>query len=188
MLSSSKDISHVSLFIAISAAMGFLFAYIPNIELITCSVFLSGILMGKLRGIIVGASAYFLFSSLNPNGSGLAFPPLLITQVFIYSLIGLCGGIISLLINLSELKPVNFIILGFSGLILTLLYQITTAAVYYYIAGFTEEQFTTVIVTGILFSAVHIVSNTIIFSTVLPLLLKKTVKLGYFINKSFKNT
>jgi len=180
----SKDIAVISLFIAISAALGFMFIGIPNFELITCSVFLSGFMLGKMKGTIVGAVSFFLYSGLNPYGSGLAFPPLLITQVTIYAIIGLSGGIISKFINPKEMTFLKYAVLAACGLISTVVYQIATSVTYYLVAGFTNEQLIGVVISGIAFTIVHIISNTIIFSTILPRLAARLLSLNIFIQST----
>ena len=43
-------------------------------------------------GALVGSTAIFIYSGMNPMGSGLSFPPLFIMQIFAMALIGSLGG------------------------------------------------------------------------------------------------
>ena len=42
----------ISMFSALAIVLGYMLAYIPNIELFTLSIFLSGFILGKREGII----------------------------------------------------------------------------------------------------------------------------------------
>ena len=60
-----------SIFTALAIGLGFSLLMVPNVELITVIVFLSGLTLGVRWGILVGGTAEFIFSVLNPFGSGL---------------------------------------------------------------------------------------------------------------------
>jgi len=70
-----------AIFCALAVGMGFSLMLIPNVELITVIVFISGLYLGIGWGTIVGGTAIFIYSGLNPMGSGLAFPPLFVMQI-----------------------------------------------------------------------------------------------------------
>ena len=59
-----------SIFTALAIGLGFSLLMIPNIELITVIVFLSGLTLGIGWGILVGGTAELIFSVLNPFASG----------------------------------------------------------------------------------------------------------------------
>jgi hypothetical protein len=65
-----------SVFAAVSVGLGFSLLMIPNVEFISIVVFISGVTLGIGWGIVVGGTAEFIFSTLNPFGSGLLFPTL----------------------------------------------------------------------------------------------------------------
>ena len=57
-----------ALFIALSVALGFLLAGIPNLELMTLTVFMAGSFCGARLGGAIGALSILIFSLLNPLG------------------------------------------------------------------------------------------------------------------------
>ena len=149
-----------------SAAVGFVLIAVPNIEMITAAVFLSGMLLGRLRGMIVGITAEFIFAGLNPMG--MSFPPLMAAQVASMALTGFAGGIISPLVRAA--RPVTkALILGAAGFILTLNYDIWTTLSFPLSAGFDRVQTLTTLKLGIPFAILHLAGNIIIFALALPL-------------------
>ncbi|MBC8277328.1 MAG: ECF transporter S component [FCB group bacterium] len=149
---------------AVSAAVGFAFIAVPNFEMITAAIFLSGMLLGPARGIIVGVVAEFMFSVLNPMG--MAFPPLLIAQLFGMAVSGFTGGLIVQLAKNS--KPVvKGVIWGAAGFMITLNFDFWTTMSFPLSAGFNWEQTITTLKMGIPFAIPHLTGNTLIFAVVI---------------------
>ncbi len=147
-----------------SAALGFAFIAVPNIELITTAIFLSGMLLGPARGIIVGVVAELIFAGLNPMG--MSFPPLMAAQVAGMALSGFAGGIIAP--ALTSFRPgARSIALGVVGFLLTLNYDIWTTLSFPLSAGFNAEQTLTTLKLGIPFAIPHLAGNTLIFALAL---------------------
>lgn len=71
----------IALFAALAAALGFLFAPIPNVELVTFSLFMAGCLLGWRDGSHAALLAVALYYGLNPYGSSLALPLLFAAQL-----------------------------------------------------------------------------------------------------------
>jgi len=86
----ARDVSEIALFVALSVASGIALLAVPNIELITLSVFVSGVFLGPRRGALCGALSMFLFTTFNPYG--LAPFPLAVVQMGALSLAGVAGG------------------------------------------------------------------------------------------------
>ena len=86
-------VSLSAIFVALAVALGFLLISVPNIELLTFTVFAAGSVLGRWRGAVVGALAMALYSGLNPFGSGIALPPLYAAQIGAMALAGLAGGL-----------------------------------------------------------------------------------------------
>ncbi|MBL7190188.1 hypothetical protein ISS30_00690 [bacterium] len=150
---------------AASVGLGFLLVAVPNIELITAAIFLSGLLLGIVRGILVGLIAEFLFTALNPMG--LSFPPLLIAQLFSMAIAGACGGALAGIIE-NSIAAKRIIIFGISGFLITLNYDFWTTMSFPVSAGFGWEQTLTTLKMGIPFAILHLGVNTLIFALVLP--------------------
>jgi len=157
-----------ALFVALSVVLGYLFAAVPNVELMTLSVFLGGIFLGVRLGIVIGMLSILIFSLFNPYGPPL--PPLALAQVFGYGLIGLAGGVLGGRLSCGRKEAV--IVSAAAGLILTLMYDfLTTCASAVIVLGL--EGFISGVqgffAAGLLFVILHTVSNTVIFAvTVVP--------------------
>lgn len=81
----------VSTFTALGIVLGYLLAYIPNVELFTLTIFLSGFILGKRDGMIVGFLSSLIFCFFNPIGASPL--PLLAFQLTHYTLTGLIGAL-----------------------------------------------------------------------------------------------
>ena len=89
----TRQLIQTALFTALCVSLGYLLAGVPNLEILSASVFTSGVLLGARRGSIVGGMAELLYAGLNPYG--LAPFPLLSAQVVGVALIGASGGFVA---------------------------------------------------------------------------------------------
>ena len=156
-------IARAGIFTALSVALGYMLVFIPNIELISASIFASGWLFGPSVGITVGALSFAIFSLFNPLGASL--PPLMIAQVLGGMLLGLAGGLFKPILSGIPIIA-RGIVLGIGGGLLTMLYDVITN-IGGFIAFTTEKTFIAYLAAGIVFSFLHIFSNTLIFSLLL---------------------
>lgn len=163
---SSSKIAKMGIFVALAIALNLALLGVPNVELILFVVFSSGCLLGVTEGGVVGSLAMFIYSVFNPYG--MSPPPILVAQVISTGLIGISGGIVARLGWLSQAKIVNFLMIGVVGLILTFVYDLLTNLAVAYMAG----QLLPVLIAGVFLSLVHIISNTIIFTVLSPVIYK----------------
>ena len=166
---STKDITTVGICIALAVAAGFALLHVPNLELITTISFVSGLLLGSGRGTIVGAFSMFLFSFFNPLG--IPFPPVLIAQVVFMGVAGFVGGMWRGWLRRYAFRPIYIGGLAGTGLILTLLYDVGTNVGFALSAGL-MSQLVKIIAGGIVFSTIHLVTNTALFATLVPTMVK----------------
>ncbi|NIR48068.1 ECF transporter S component [candidate division KSB1 bacterium] len=164
------EISAVGIFSALAFAGGYLFIAVPNVEIFTAIVFLSGILLGSRKGMLVGLIAQTLYSILNPYG--VAPLPLLVAQVTHRILVGYVGGRFQTMLNPESTAWVSTAYLGFTGLVLTLLFDFMTDASSFFISGFSLEQMKVTFTLGLGWYVVHAIGNTLIFAIVLPVIIK----------------
>lgn len=165
----TRHIAFSGIFIALILGVGYALAFVPNVELVTTMIFLAGVLMGLKRGLLVGILGEFLFSALNPIGSGLLFPPMLIAQIAAMTVVCLTGALLrNYILNWKTSLP-NIILIGAIGLLLTLFYDILVSAAYPLSAGFKLRETVATIIAGLAFSVIHLISNTIIFIVLVPL-------------------
>lgn len=164
----TRLIAFSGIFIALLLGVGYALAFVPNVELLTAMVFLSGVLMGFKRGIFIGVVGEFLFSALNPMGSGLLFPPMLAAQLVAMAVVSSIGALMRNFVLTSTHRLLNSIIIGGIGLLLTLFYDILVSAAFPVSAGFSLREIVGTIIAGLAFSIVHLIGNTLVFILLVP--------------------
>jgi hypothetical protein len=170
MLSPPTKIARAGVMVAVSVALGWLTITIPNVELMTAAIFVSGYWCGATWGMLVGLVAEALFSITNPVG--IPLPPLLIAQCLGMAIVGLAGGWMHL--QWRSGKPRYYqLMLGSIGLVITIIYDILTTLSFPLASGFYLSQIWKVLIMGIPFVAIHWMSNLAIFVLIVPLILKR---------------
>lgn len=182
---STEVLSLSAIFIACAVSVGFIFSPVPNLELMTATIFLSGYILGRVCGLFIGFFSALLWSSLNPWGSGLAYPPILFAQSISFAVAGFSGGVIRLFVNPSKLGLKSLVIFGLSGFLLTAFYDTLTNLGSILFSGFEIKMVRNILIAGIPLSFFHISINTLLFFTVLPSLIKTLNKTG-FLEKYFR--
>jgi hypothetical protein len=165
-----RTIILAALFTALSVALGFLLAGIPNVELMTLTVFLAGLFCGARLGSACGAFSMALHSLLNPLGP--APPPLLVAQIAGFSLIGGAGALAKRWI--APLGARGAAASAIAGFLVTLAYDaLTTLATAFVALGPSRiaEGLGGIVLAGALFVAWHVGINTAVFAlAVVPLM------------------
>jgi hypothetical protein len=140
---------------------------IPNVEVMTIIVFVSGYLLGWWLGVMVGAVSMTLFSVF--NASGVAMPPLLATQVVAFAGIGLAGALVGPLMVRSKPRWIAALFGGLVGFALTVMYDLLTniGGFYSFSGGEASPNLVKYVAAGMAFMAVHVVWNTALFLVVL---------------------
>ncbi len=169
----SFRIALVSTFTALAIVLGYLLVYMPNIELFTLTIFLSGFILGKRDGMIVGFLSSLIFCFFNPFGASL---PLLAFQLTHYSLTGLLGALINDFLNKRSFftfdedlyKGPVMVIFGILGAIITISFQVFSSLVYVFTFYDSIEDFLPYFIIGIPFTITHIIGNTLGFIFILP--------------------
>jgi uncharacterized membrane protein len=170
----SFRIAFIATFTALAVVLGFFLAFIPNIELFTLIIFLSGFILGIREGMIIGALSSLIFVFFNPIGA--SPPPLLLYQLFHYTLTGLSGALTSRFLKKRKFYspkkdlyniPIMFL-LGIIGLIITTSYQLLSTLVDVFVYFGSVSEFLPYFLTGIPFTIVHIVGNMLGFTLILP--------------------
>lgn len=155
---SMSGVARVGVFAALAFGINTPFLAIPNIELFSFSLFLSGLYMGKAGGAATALVAGIIFVFFNPNGA----QPILaigVVQLFGFLLFGFFGGLVRPAILKKDNIKLTIAVLLVSGLVLTLWYDFTTNLLFAYIFG----PFWPALIAGLGFSIIHTVSNTIMF-------------------------
>ncbi|MFQ5707574.1 MAG: ECF transporter S component [bacterium] len=177
MHSKIQEIATVGIFSAMAYAGGILFLFVPNVEIVTAIIFLSGFLLGSKNGILVGVIAQTLFSTFNPFG--MSPPPLFVAQILNRALVGYVGGQFAK-VSLAEKKAwLSAFYLGVTGLLLTWLFDIMTDFSSFFQSGFSLQQMKVTFVLGLGWYLVHGVVNTLIFAIVLPFVIEGFKKTNF---------
>ena len=129
------NLVRAAIFCAMAIAMGYSLMMVPNIELITVIIFLSGLTLNLWWGALVGLVAMGIYSGLNPLGSGLSFPPLFFAQIISMSLCGLIGGLLKPIFFTKEFHAYQLFFLAVTGFFVTVIYDIFTLASYPLFSG-----------------------------------------------------
>jgi len=158
-LKSLRSLIMTALFAALAAALGFALVEIPNVELITFTVFIGGVLLGVHSGLLVGLIGEGLFSGLNPLGSGLAIPPLFLAQLIGFGLVGVVGGLIG-----QRLARLPFWLIGLIGALLTLVYELLAALATVLVFGVGEQGFWAYLLVGLPWLVIHLGVNFAVFA------------------------
>lgn len=162
-----KLISRIAIFTALAIAFGYILSPVPNFELITSTIFLSGALLGSSAGMIVGAISFLIFGFANPLGPSPL--PLLLAQVLGGMFTGYMGGIYK------REKWNKVYILVLLGILVTFVYDMFTTSV-----GFlffpTKETFLAYLVFGLPFVLWHIWTQGIIYGLILFPIVKQLRK------------
>jgi hypothetical protein len=159
------------LLVALSVSLGMALSGVPNVELVTLTVFAAGFLLGPGAGACVGAASAALFSAFNPLGT--ALPPLVAAQAVGQLAVGWSGGVFGPLVARVENRFFSRAVAAGVGFVLTVSYDVVTnAGAYVTIAGEKSlEGLVKFTIAGILFVGVHIVWNTLVFgATLVPIL------------------
>jgi uncharacterized membrane protein len=155
---------------ALCIVIGYLFLLIPNVEMITAAVFISGAVVGPRYGALVGVTSELIYSLFNPYGAPAT--PLLIVQIFCFALVGFCGGWAGRRARRRSVSTV--VVFGGLGLALTLIYDLlTTLSFSLFLSGYDLKKTIAFFITGAPFYLIHSVVNLVIFATAVPWILSR---------------
>ena len=176
-------ISLIATFTALAIVLGYTLAYIPNIEVFTLMIFLSGFIMSKKEGAIIGLLSASIFTFFNPLGP--SPPPLFIYQLIHYSTTGLLGGLTKdFLRNKEYFKPTEdlyifriMLLFGFLGAVITFVFDILSTLFGGFTVSITIDYFIASYLLGIVFTTVHLIGNILVFVFLLPGLIQVIMKL-----------
>ena len=179
----SIRIALIGTFTALSVVLGYLLAYLPNIEIFTLMIFLSGFVLNKRYGAMIGLLSSTIFTFFNPLGP--SPPPLFIYQLIHYSLTGMSGGLTKdFMKNREFFKPKEdlyvyqvMVIFGGVGGILTFLFDILSTLFGGFTVSNTIDYFIATYLFGLVFTTVHLIGNILVFIFLLPGLIQLIMKL-----------
>lgn len=158
-------------FIGIASLLRVPMQVLPNVEPLTFFTLLTGWLFGSKKGALVGISSLYISNFLVLGGQG----PWTIYQVIGYGLVGFLGGLLRKKSTILEVLTI--------ALVATIILQLILNLGWSLMIGL---NFFTAMITGLIFTIVHIVSN-LIFATLLPKAKKFVYEKGKFNEKAICN-
>lgn len=132
---------------------------IPNFEVLTLIVFGAGVLLGARDGALVGGLTMLVFSLLNPYGA--VHPLVTAAQVAGMAPAGVAGGWLGRTGIPGARVPVRAVVLGATGGVLTLLFDLLTNLA----TGVLFGQVRVTLLGGVPFALWHIGTNVALFAT-----------------------
>ncbi len=158
-----------SLLVAMMYVIGVALAPIPNVELVTALAFVSGYLLGSRIGALVGAAGMGAHSLFNVLGA--VAPPVWLTQMASYALIGVAGGLLGPWLAAMSGRVRAGTIAAVIGAGLIVIYQIAVNVVAFLV--FTSDVAVWKYVwMGIAFGVVQVAWNAAFFGLAMPPMLR----------------
>jgi len=149
----------IAILAALAIGGNYALSAIPNVELSSVMVFLSGILFGPVIGGLVGFIAMIIYQFWNPWGAFI--PPIGLAVIGCTFFIGIVGGILGKALKRLDYSDSRWFLLpAMFGILLTLFYDLVTTFMYSLTFG---VPFSVAIITGLPFMMVHVGSNAILF-------------------------
>jgi hypothetical protein len=134
---------------------------IPNFEFLTVLLFAAGFVLGPLGGALAGALGEFLYSAINPYGSGLAVPLVLAAQVLGMAIAGAVGGWVGRApLSAVPSKLARTAIVVAAGVAVTLVFDLLTNLASAVLFG----PIVPTLVAAVPFSLVHVGTNALLFA------------------------
>ncbi|MEW5702501.1 MAG: hypothetical protein AB1792_09760 [Candidatus Zixiibacteriota bacterium] len=135
---------------------------VPNVEPLTLAFVLVGYAYGSVWGAMVGTLSMAVYATFNPWGA--AIPPVWGAQIVGMGLAGLVGGLARpLLGRMGTPGRASAVAVGVA---VTLVYDVLTNLAFAFAIG----PFVPVMIAAIPFSALHVLSNALLFGAIFPIL------------------
>jgi len=156
-LKTTHKIALAGLLSSLAVALGFLLMAVPNVELITLVVFVSGSILGVRGGALVGVVTMLIYSVANPMGA--AIPLVTVSQAAGQGVVGALGATAPMLRRVSTRRVARNAVFAAVGVAVTLQYDLLTNLA----LGVSVGSVLPVMAVGLVFSLIHFVSNGMIF-------------------------
>ncbi len=165
-------------FSALALAGAYLLVPVPNVEILTALIFLSGVLFGCRTGMLVGGISAAIFGIFNPYG--MSPLPLLVAQVVSRVVVGYVGGLFREAASSDHRRWWRATYFGLAGLGLTWLYIVLALLSNTLTFGFSLHQLKASFAFGIISYLLLSLSNTLVFAIVVPAAIDGLRRTAYF--------
>jgi hypothetical protein len=154
---------------ALMYAGGQALAGVPNVEVITLLAFISGYLLGRWWGAVVGGAGMAAHSLFNALGT--VAPPVWIAQVVSYAWVGFCGAWLGPRIARISARTAQAMAAAVVAVLLTFIYQLIVNVVSFWSFA-AHVPLWTYVWGGLAFAAIQVVWNAALFFVTLPPMLR----------------
>jgi uncharacterized membrane protein len=159
----SRKIAVICILAAVAVTTNYAMMPLFNVKLMDTIVFIGGLCFGPFAGASIGVLSWTVYGTLNPSGFE---PRIWLATMFSESLYGLVGGLVKKSVRgyhgrAWNPSPMLFVFFGFLGMLLTLVYDVTTNIVFGYVTNL--EILLAVIGGFVPFGIVHMISNWFFF-------------------------
>ncbi|MEA2069853.1 MAG: ECF transporter S component [Asgard group archaeon] len=163
-------ISLIAILSALGPALSISFIWFPYFELLSFTIFISGIILGTKDGLIVGFISSVIYEVLSTviMGFALVIYPF---KLLGFLLIAVVGGLIGKSNSNKKQISWNFFIAILGGL-LTIFYDLLTNLGYLFFTNFQFNSFLSLLVTSLPVTAIRVITNSILFFFI-PMLLSR---------------
>ena len=156
----SRRVALVSIMTALALVGSYVFVAIPNVELGSVVLFITGLVFGIEIGLATMLITTVIFGMINPWGA--AVPAILLSQVIAWAIVVITGYLVGLSKTPEKHKQSYLGVLGF---LVTLIFDLITNLGY---SIGVSIPYSIALVTGFPYLVIHVVSNMIIFSQGIP--------------------
>ncbi|MHA1798883.1 MAG: hypothetical protein ACTSVY_10605 [Candidatus Helarchaeota archaeon] len=159
----SFRVALISILVAIGIGGSYALLGIPNVEILTFVIFLSGFLYGCRIGTIVGTISEAIFAGFNPYGVA----PLVtyLALIIAFAVIGFFGGLMGNNTKDLEITSWNIYKFATTGAVLTFFFDIFTALSWVIVTPGMSLYLTLIL--QVPFTIIHVVSNMLLFGLVM---------------------
>ena len=134
---------------------------IPNFEFLTVILFAAGFVLGPWGGALAGALGEFLYSTINPYGSGLAVPLVLAAQVVGMAFAGFVGGLVGRApLAAVPSKALRTLVVVAAGIGVTFVFDLLTNLASAFLFG----PVVPTLVAAVPFALIHVGTNALLFA------------------------
>ncbi len=151
---------------AIAVSCGYLLIAVPNVELISATVALSGLMLGARGGLLVGILSMAIFSALNVLG--IPYLPIWIAQMLGMGITGAIFGLARKRIDLNNLRKA-IVPITVLGVLSTIIYDLLSNLSFAIAISAPLNTWWGYIVAGVPFAITHLISNILVFVFIVPI-------------------
>lgn len=159
----ARKVAFVAIMAATALAGNYALSGVPNVEISSVLVFLSGFLFGSSIGALVGLISMSIYQFWNPWGAFI--PPIGIAVIGSTILTGVIGGLLGKRLNFKSNASAQFFWPAILGILSTLFFDTVTNYSYSITFG---VPFIIALLTGFPFSIIHIPTNGFLFGLLTP--------------------